>query len=121
MADKHMESRAPFGRYHLTDDGHLIRRRRNEPGKGLQQVWNAANWIRQRSSKNVGYRMELVLQRGCHAEISAPAANGPEKIWIGVVTGFDLPPIHRHKLCRYQVVACGAVLRLKKPLSSAQR
>lgn len=67
------------------------------------------------------YWMDLVLESGRDAEISASAANRPKEIWIGVLTGLDLSPVHGHQLCRYEVVAGGAVLLHQAPLSSAER
>src|SRR5580693_10547430 len=65
--------------------------------------------------------MEPILEPGDHREISASAANRPEKIWIGVLAGLDLPSIHRHELRRYQVVAGSAIFRHQLPLASAER
>jgi hypothetical protein len=64
--------------------------------------------------------MKPVLERRHHTEISTSAANGPEEIRIGILTGFELSPIHCYKLRRYQVVARGPVLRHQLPLSSAK-
>src|SRR6516164_7082281 len=65
--------------------------------------------------------MKPVLEVSHHAEVPASTANCPEKVWIGLLASFDLPPVHGHYPCRYQVVAGGAVLRHQGALASAER
>src|SRR5215472_16868984 len=65
--------------------------------------------------------MELVFEGRQHAEVTASAANSPEKIWIGVLTGLDFPSVHGYHACRQKVVTRASIFGHQQPFSAAER